>query len=260
VVAVAAGKGGAGASTVATLLAATVAADRTDVLLVDAANRLGTLGAILGVNAERGIEALRGGRAEPDELIVKVDDRLALLPSGGASVASISAAERRVLLARVTSLFPRYGLVVIDAGASADSVLAACALGVTRVLAVTADDRISVATTYALVKLLHEQYPGLRVDLLGNRVSEPLARMVQDCVNAATVRFLSRTLHLTGSIPDDPHFGIALTAGLGACVASQGSSAAAVVRAIGHSLLPPELPPPTGGSMPASAGVKPWRP
>jgi flagellar biosynthesis protein FlhG len=237
VVAVASGKGGAGTSTVATVLAATMAADGTDVLLVDAADQLGTLDTMLGVTVERGVEALRGGRVTPDELVVTVDEHLALLPSSASGRSTLTSAERRVLLQRVTMLFPRFGMVILDAGASADSIVAACALGANRVLAVTANDRISIAATYALVKLMHQRDPGLRVDLLGNRISEPVARLVQDCVNAATIRFLSRTVHLAGAVPEDPHFSLAIAAGMGARVASQGSSATAVLRDLGRALL-----------------------
>jgi MinD-like ATPase involved in chromosome partitioning or flagellar assembly len=137
--------------------------------------------------------------------------------------------------------------VLFDAGASAESVLAAAASGVTRVLAVTTGDRITITATFALIKLLHERHADVRVDLLANRIPEPIAHLAHDCVNRATVRFLSRTIHLAGVVPDDPHFGTALNAGLGTHVAALASTAALVMQDLGDRLLeendPPAHPP-----------------
>lgn len=237
-VAFAAGKGGVGTSTAAAMLASTMAASGKSVLLIDAADRLATLDAMLGIAPTVALEALRGGHAEPEALFVSAGDRLTLLPArGAAGDGSLTIAERRVLFGRVRSLFPRFDLVLFDAGASAESVLAAVSHGVTRVLAVTAADRITVTATFALVKLLHERYPEVRVDLLASRVPESMAHLAHDSVNAAAVRFLSRTIHLAGVVPDDPHFSTALAAGLGPLVAAQGSSAAPAMQDLGDRLL-----------------------
>jgi flagellar biosynthesis protein FlhG len=244
VVALAAGKGGVGTSTTAALLAAVLAANGRRVLLIDAANRLGTLDALLGVTPALPLNALRGGQAEPESLLVPVADGLTLLPAhGSGGDGSLSASERRVLFGRMQSLFPRYDLVLFDAGASAESVLAAAAGGVTRVLAVTAGDRVTITATFALIKLLTERHADVRVDLLANRIPEPIAHLAHDCVNQATVRFLSRTVHLAGVVPDDPHFGTALNAGLGTHVAALGSTAALVMQHLGDRLLGENDPP-----------------
>ena len=247
-VALASGKGGVGTSTAAVLLAAILAANGRRILLLDAATRLGTLDALLGVAPAQSLNALRGGNVDPESLLVPVCDGLTLLPANGSGGdGSLSVAERRVLFGRMHSLFPRFDLVLFDAGASAESVLAAAASGVTRVLAVTTGDRITITATFALIKLLHERHADVRVDLLANRIPEPIARLAHDCVNQATVRFLSRTIHLAGVVPDDPHFGTALNAGLGTHVAALASTAALVMQDLGDRLLeendPPAHPP-----------------
>jgi MinD-like ATPase involved in chromosome partitioning or flagellar assembly len=249
-VAIAAGKGGVGTSTVTALLGATLAATGRRVLIVDAADRLGTLDAMLGAKPSASLEMLRGGSVEPSALIVPVADRLALLPSAAVrGEGTVQPAERRVLFNRIVPAFDQYDVVLFDAGASADSILAAVAHGVTRVLAVTAGDRITVTATFALVKLLHEHHPAVRVDLLGSRIPESVATLAHDCINAATARFLSKTIHLAAVVPDDPHFSTALAAGLGSQVAVQGSSAAVVMHQLGDLLFeitqPPARPAPT---------------
>ncbi len=243
VVGIAGGKGGVGTSTAAAILAATMASRGHEVLLVDAADRLGTLDVLLGVTPRQSLDALRGGRADPDDMLVPVSQGLTLLPTTHRGHgAALGAAERHVLFDRLTTLFPRYTLVVFDAGASAASALEACAHGVTRVLAVTGGDRIALAATYALVKLLHERYPAVRVDLLASRVTAAVAAMAHDSINRATMRFLSKGIHLAGLLPDDPDFGAALAAGLGTHEAASGSNAALAMQEVGERLLKEEAP------------------
>ncbi len=235
VVAVGSGKGGVGTSTVAALLAATMAEQGHRVLLVDAGQRLGGLHHLLGVEPTGSLGELRGNR-EPHDLLVHVAERLSLFP---ASIGEdeLRPTERRLLMRRVQSLYASVDLVVLDAGSSAESLVAACADGASRLLAVTAGDRVSLVATYALVKLLHERASGVRVDVVANRVAEDSVDRLHEYLNGASVRFLSRTVPFAGSIPDDPDFGSALAAGLGTAEASSGSTAAVAVRAIGERIL-----------------------
>jgi flagellar biosynthesis protein FlhG len=243
VVAVGSGKGGVGTSTIAALLAATMAEQGRSVLLVDAGQRLGGLHHLLGVEPAGSLGQLRGGR-EPHDLLVPVAERLSLFPAS-LDEAELRPTERRLLMRRVASLFDHFELVVIDAGSSAESLVAACADGATRLLAVTAGDRISLVATYALVKLLHERAPGVRVDVVANRVADDGADRLHEYLNGASVRFLSRTVPFAGSIPDDPDFGSALAAGMGTAEASLGSTAALAVRAIGERFLNEAPAPPS---------------
>lgn len=250
VAAVASGKGGTGTSTAAVLLAASLATQGRHVLLIDASDRLATLDVMLGVTPNLSLDALRGGQAEPDHLLVHVAEGLTLLPACGAhGRTALPPAERRILFNRVASLFPRFDLVLFDAGASAESILNACASGVTRILAVMTTDRIAVTATYALVKLLHERHPDVRVDVLASRASAAAAEQAHRTINAATVRFLSRTIHLAGVVPEDPQFATAIAAGLGMHDAADGSFAAHALGEIGdHLLHTPASPAKTPGA------------
>jgi len=243
VVAVGSGKGGVGTSTIAALLAATMAEQGHRVLLVDAGQRLGGLHHLLGVEPTGSLGQLRGQR-EPQELLVPVADRLSLFPAS-TEEGEIRPAERRLLMRRVLSLYDAFELVVVDAGSSAESLVAACADGASRLLAVTAGDRVSLVATYALVKLLHERAAGVRVDVVANRVTGDAADRLHEYLNGASVRFLSRTVPYAGAIPDDPDFGSALAAGLGTAEASLGSTAAQAVRAIGERILAESAAPPS---------------
>jgi flagellar biosynthesis protein FlhG len=236
VVAVGSGKGGVGTSTVAALLASTMASDGHRVLLVDAGHRLGAMHHLLGVEPAGTLGQLRGGRREAGDLLVPVAERLALFP-GSIEEADVGSAERALLMRRVEALYDDYELVVVDAGSSAQSLVAACAARASRLLAVTAADRIALVATFAVIKLLHERAPSVRVDIIANRVDAEAADRLHDHLNAASVRFLSRTIPFAGAIPDDPDFASALAAGLGTDAAATGSNAAQAARAIGELLL-----------------------
>ncbi len=232
-IAIGAGKGGVGTSTVAALLACTVAALGTRVLLVDAAPHFGGLGALLDTEPPQALADLRGGKLTARDLAHPVTPTLSLINAGRGALPET---EYQLLLRRLEDAMPGYELVLIDAGASAASLRSAVRLGATRVLAVTAQDRIALTATYAVVKLLHDQAPDLRVDIVANRVDDAAAQYLHESLNAASVRFLARTTPFAGAIPDDPAFGRAV-AGLGADEAALGSPAARVARDLGAQLL-----------------------
>jgi MinD-like ATPase involved in chromosome partitioning or flagellar assembly len=248
VVAVGSGKGGAGTSTVAALLAATLAAGGRRVLLVDTSERLGTLHHLLGVPAGLPLGTLRRG-AEPQALLSAVSPTLTLVSSAPDDT-TLTPAERRALIERMTSLYAGFELVVLDAGASASSILDACAQGASRLLALGAGDRVGLAATYALIKLVHERFADVRIDVLANRSDDAAGEMLHRQLNAATVRFLDRTIPYAGAIPEDRDFGSALAAGLGAHDAAAGSVAAQAMQEIGERILADfETPPGISGTI-----------
>lgn len=243
VVAVGSGKGGVGTSTIAALLAATMAEQGHRVLLIDAAQRVGGLHHLLGVEPSGTLGQLRGER-EPHQLLVPIAERLSLFPATMDNP-ELRPTERRLLMRRVTSLHADFDLVIVDAGSSAESLVNACVDGAGRLLAVTAGDRISLVATYAVVKLLHERAPHVRVDILANRVDQDSADRLHEYLTGASIRFLSRTTPFAGAVPDDPDFGSALAAGLGTAEASVGSTAAIAVRTIGERILAESAATPT---------------
>ncbi|MGQ0646119.1 MAG: MinD/ParA family ATP-binding protein [Gemmatimonadaceae bacterium] len=243
VVAFGAGKGGVGTSTVSALLASTAAADGSRVLLIDMSQHFGGLGALFGVEPSVTLAHLRGGSRGLHELAVALSPRLSLICAGHVPD-GVSVTEHQLLLRRLVDLYREYDLVIIDAGATAASLRNAIRCGATRVLAVTAHERIALIATYALVKLLHEQAPDVRVDVLANRVDSTGADRLHEYLNGASVRFLSRTVPFAGVVPDDPAFGRVLAAGLGTDEAALGSPAAAAVREIGALLLADSASPP----------------
>jgi MinD-like ATPase involved in chromosome partitioning or flagellar assembly len=149
---------------------------------------------------------------------------------------------------RLTDLYPDFGAVVIDAGSSAESLVNSCSIGATRLLAVTAEDRISIIATYALIKLLNERVPGVQCEVVANRTDREHAESIHEYLNGAAIRFLSRTVLYGGVVPDDADFGRVLAAGLGTDEAALGSRAAHAIRTLRDAR--PANPPQPGGTGP----------
>lgn len=222
----ASGKGGTGTSTAAALLACGAAEAGFQVLLIDGAPGLGSLHLYLGVDAGQGWSALKSG-TKPQELLVRVTENLTLLPAGTAEDAAgaVSPAERQALFRRVSSLFVGYDLVVIDGGSRLDAVLAACGAGASRLIAVSTPDRVSLAGTYALVKVLGTKLPDLPVSVLVNRGDEEAGENLR----AAARRFLARSIELAGALPDDECLRAGINAGMNIQDAAADSPAAAAM-------------------------------
>lgn len=204
VVVVGAGKGGVGTSLISTLLAVEAARAGESVLLVDAAEGVGSLHLMLGVSdAGPGLEALRGGNVAAEALVVSVASGLDLFPGGAEPNLDGGPGERRALMRRVSRLFRRYSMVVIDAGSRVESVMAACRAGAERLLCVTARDRLSLAASYALLKTARSRVDALPVELIVNRVGEQEARSVYATVRAAAKNFIDTDVGYGGAIPSD---------------------------------------------------------
>jgi len=227
-VVVGSGKGGAGTSTLAALIALLASADGARVLLVDAADGLGAQHMLFGIRPAYGLVALRGGGVEPHDLVVPLTDRLALLPAAmePADLDLLSHAERRALLQRFAPLYREFDLVVVDGGSRLESVTSACASGVSLLIAVTTADRIAMAATYALFKATRARLGALTTEVLMNRADEPTGRAAHAEIAAAADRFGGVRPGFAGSVPEDACLAAGIAAGMPLQEAAVGSPAA----------------------------------
>lgn len=236
VVIVASGKGGVGTSTVAATLALTVAESGHRVLLVDAADQVGTQHLLFGVEPPHALGDLRGGRITPEQLLVSLTPTLSLVPAMDAE-GSVTSAERRALLRRVAALYDAHELIVIDGGSRMESVLGASASGLERLLAVATADRIAVTATYALIKVVAERHAGVPIELLLNACDEGEVMPIYEQIRIAAEQFVGRTIALCGAVPEDSCLRAGVGGGLPIQDAAAGSPVSHAMRAIGLRLL-----------------------
>ncbi|MDQ6829259.1 MAG: hypothetical protein M3081_10380, partial [Gemmatimonadota bacterium] len=218
------------------LLALTASEAGYSVLLVDAADSLGTLHYLVGASPSRGLADLKGGAVSASELLVPVTTTLTLLP-GGARDDSLTTVERRALYRRVAELYASYDLVVVDGGSRLESVMGVSAAGAERLIAVTTSDRIAVAAAYALIKAAAAKHPELHAEVLLNGCEEGMAAYGYELIQTAAEQFLERNVALSGVVPHDASLKAALGEGMMIGDAAAGSPAAIVMHEIAMRLL-----------------------
>ena len=211
VLAVGSGRGGAGTSLVAALLAAR-AAMRGRVLLVDADPLVGTQHLLWGVSEGPGLWALKGGALDPEDLLTPISASLSLITLSAGGDAPTEA-EARTLLRRVSSLFSDWDTVVVDAGSRRSSLRSCRDLGVGVLLVVGQVDSFGIATTHALLKAAALDVPGLETPVLFNRAAAHEAERATDVLDDGVVRFLDQPLRIAGSFPSDLRLAAALEQG-----------------------------------------------
>jgi flagellar biosynthesis protein FlhG len=233
------GKGGSGTSVVATMLALSAASLGARVLLVDGDEFVGPLRYLLGVSPACALADLRDG-APAASVVAAVSETLDLVPGGpgaGGDRATLGAAERRALFKRLSTLYPGYGMIVVDGGSRLDTVAAACDAGAASLVAVALTDGISLAAAYALVKAVSTRTPALGAELLVNRHDGDVASAAFAHVDAATRHFLDRPMRFAGAVPEDSCLAAGLAAGMTLQDAVGGSPAATAVHDLAAQLV-----------------------
>jgi len=204
-VVVAGGKGGVGVSTTCALIAMGAAAAGNETLLVDA-SPAGTLADLLALP----VQARENG-APGSPVYRRIARRVTVVDL--ADGAALTAAERRTSLRRIAARYDNHEFVVIDAGSTSESVVAALMAGAGRLLCIGTTDRLSVVATYALVKYVRERFAGLPISVLFNRCDPTAGTEAFGRVAAGVEEFLGATVTPAGSLPDDQTLRAAAEAG-----------------------------------------------
>jgi len=217
----ASGRGGSGTSLAAALLALAAAGDGHRTLLIDGDELLGPQALLLGVSPRTRWPMLRGGAVTADSLAITIAPTLSLVAGGGADASAadplLSTAERRACFARLHTLAASFALVIIDAGARLDTVLAALdgVRSSAHLVVVTGgQDPVALASSYALLKAVHARHPLLAIDLLANRLDDATASRVADTIAHGAEQFLGRAIAFAGALPNDSALDAALRAGM----------------------------------------------
>ncbi len=236
-----AGKGGVGTSALSGMVGLHLARHGASVLLVDADETAGSLHLMFGLPANvPGLGHLRGGDAQAEDLLVSAERGLHLLPGGGGGLdttLAVAAAERRILLRRVAALYERFDVVLVDGGSRLDSVMAACAVGSGRLVAVTTPNRIAEAASFALIKVARGRFPELPMEVAVNRATDAEGREAYQMVDAATSTFLGEGIRFTGVVPADPELERHVAHGGSLCELSRSTPAVSAAARIAEDLL-----------------------
>jgi len=95
------------------------------------------------------------------------------------------------------------GLNIIDAGSRWTDIAEACAPGFTRMIVVTTHDIIAITSSYALIKLVRDNFTDAPLELLVNSSDERDALKTYERIQVACSHFLGETVGYAGSVPTD---------------------------------------------------------
>jgi flagellar biosynthesis protein FlhG len=207
------GKGGVGKSVVSVLIATAVAAQGRRVLLLDGDQNLANLHVLLGVRPMARMESVLSGKADAPELVQWVWPNLWLLPgeSGAESLYALESVNRARLQHRLSEVYRRFDVVVVDAGTGLENVVRAATMRATSLLLVTAPEPTALTDAYALIKILHLQLPDFPIDILVNRcLSATEGRDAFVKLATACERFLRRAVDYAGALPEDESIRLAV--------------------------------------------------
>ena len=237
---VAGGKGGVGTSVMTALLALGCASTGARVLLVDGNEGNGMLHLLFGVRPVSSMDALRDPAIPVTQVCIELGESFTMVAGRPASSdqLNLSTAARRTPFERLLPLSSEYDCVVVDAGSHLDGILAVAESGAGQALIVTDADRISLAASFALIKVLASEAPALRGSVLVNRHDDAVALRAGSQLVDACMLFLDRRIDVAGTIADDACLRAALGAGMPIGDAAQGSTAAETMRALALTVFP----------------------
>ncbi|HEY9098762.1 MAG TPA: MinD/ParA family protein [Thiobacillus sp.] len=213
VIAVTSGKGGVGKTFVSANLAAALAKRGHRVLVLDADLGLANLDVVLNLHPKITLHDVFTGKAQLDDAILPAPGGFSVLLAGSGMVeySRLTTEVRDEFLRIVSSLVPRFDIVLMDTGAGiSDVVLFAVSLA-SEVLMVATPEPTSLTDAYATIKVLVGQQHRQTIRLVVNQSAragsgQAITNQLQQVLN----RFVTKDgepsvklIHL-GDIPVDP--------------------------------------------------------
>ncbi len=200
------GKGGVGKSTLTANLAYHLAKNGKKVLIFDGDLGMANIDIMYGVKPLGNISQVLHGEKLVEEIVTPLDSNIDLI-SGGSGLVDlqrINHFERRALLSSVQEFQGCYDYLLIDtAPGISDNVLSMNAAS-PRVMVVITPDPSSLTDSYALIKVLHQEYKMKKFAIFCNQVRDQVeAAQLFRKFSDVTDRFLNISLDDWGYLPFD---------------------------------------------------------
>jgi len=206
VIAVSSGKGGVGKTNVSVNLAAALAKDGKEVLLLDADLGLANVDVLLGLNPAYDLSHVISGERSLEEVMIDGPANVKVIPasSGVSRMANLTRAEQAGLINAFNELGHAIDVMVVDTAAGiSDSVVSFCCAS-QEVVVVVCDEPTSITDAYAFIKVMSREHKIERFQILANMAhSTHEGRELFNKLSKATDRFLDVMLNFMGTIPYD---------------------------------------------------------
>jgi flagellar biosynthesis protein FlhG len=207
VVAITSGKGGVGKTNVVAGLAVTLARLGQRVIVLDADFGLANLDILLGLSPKYTLEHVLRGERVLEEILVEGPEGIRILPasSGIQELTRLDTSSELRLVQGLQRVSATADWLLIDTAAGIHDSVVKLLMAAQEVILVTTPEPTSLVDAYAMVKVVHLRDPKKAFWLLVNNGQGPEeAEETIAQLQAATERFLGRTLNVLGMVPTDP--------------------------------------------------------
>ncbi len=200
------GKGGVGKTSLTVNLAFALTQKGLRVLVVDGDLGLANVDVLLGLQVKTSIHDILDQDADPMEVVVYVEPRLAILPasSGIPDLAKLGPEDHQQLGSILLPIAQHFDFILVDTAAGIGPSVLWFNTFVDYNILVLTPDPTAMTDAYALIKVLSRDYRRQTFHLLLNQVkNEAEARQVYEHLARVASHFLHLDLEYLGAVPQD---------------------------------------------------------
>lgn len=203
------GKGGVGKTTVTANLAQHLSLGGKRVLILDGDLGMANVDIFFGAKAKGNLYEVLQGQKSVAEIITPLGAGIDLI-SGGSGIVEfnrLSPFERRALVDSVAILEYQYDYLLIDTAPGISDNVLYLNSAAQEITVIITPDAASFADSYALIKVLNQQFREQRFNIICNMVKdEAEGQLLFQRFTEVVYRFLNLSLDYWGSIPNDGLF------------------------------------------------------
>ena len=240
VVAITGGKGGVGKSNVALNLGVCLANKGKRVMLLDADLGLANLDILLGIRSERTMEHVLDGTCDLRDILVTGPGGIQIIPasSGTQRLADLSEMEQAGIIHAFDDLEGQFDYLFVDTAAGISKTVLNFINASQDVVLVVCNEPTSITDTYAVIKVMNQQFGSSRFHVVVNMVrSMKEAKQVFSKLERTANQFMDVALHYMGFVPYDEQLRQSVREQKSVCVRSPSSAVAKSFESLARTML-----------------------
>jgi flagellar biosynthesis protein FlhG len=233
VIAISAGKGGVGKSSVSVNLALGLSQLNKKVMLLDADLGLANLDIMLGLHAKYNLSHVMRGTCSLSDIILPGPNGIRVVPAAAGTefMTELSSVELAGLIDAFNELSDDLDYMIIDTAAGISDTVLSFVRSSQELIVVICDEPTSLTDAYALIKVMNKRYEWTYFHILANKVrTEEEGRDLFNKLLQVSEQFLEVKLDYLGAIPFDEQMHKAVKMQKAALIAYPDSAAALALR------------------------------